>query len=62
MTTASFDRKDKTLTLSFSYNTPVKAIDGDGKEIEDPGEYNVTYIFDILDNRQIKFRRVWLAG
>ncbi|HEV8286494.1 MAG TPA: hypothetical protein VGQ09_19430 [Chitinophagaceae bacterium] len=59
---AAFDKKQNTLILNLASNTPVKVKDRDGKEIEDPGEYSVAYYFDILNNGQIKFRQVRLAG
>jgi len=61
-TYAVFDSKENTLTLSMAYYDTIKATDGNGQEIQDPVEYNVIYIFNVLKNGQLKFSQIQLAG
>ncbi len=50
----TFDKEDKTLTLNLASETAIKTEDG--------GQFNVIYQFDVINNHEIKFRRVRLAG
>jgi len=59
---ATYSKESKTLTLNLAFNTPIKTIDGEGQEIEEPGEYNIIYIFNVLDRSGIKFKQIRLAG
>ena len=50
----TFDKEDKILTLNLASETAIKTEDG--------GEFNVIYQFDVVNNHEIKFRQVRLAG
>ena len=53
------DNVKKTLTLNLSSDTVIKDEYG---EVQDGGEFNIIYTFDIIENRQLKFKEVRLAG
>lgn len=55
---ATFDKSDNTLSLNLNSTAPYKTDDG---EIE-RSEFSEIYLFDILNNGKIKFRRVEMAG
>jgi len=56
---AAYSRKEKTVTLNLSYNTPWTK---DNEEVQDGGESNIIYTFRILKNNHLQFVRVQLAG
>ena len=53
------DKVEKTLTLNLSGDTEIKDENG---EIQDGGEFNIIYIFNIIENSRLKFKQVRLAG
>jgi hypothetical protein len=56
---ASLDKEESTLTLNVAYNTAWQEKSG---EIMDGGESNVIYNFRMLNNGQLLFLNVRLAG
>lgn len=56
---ASYSRKEKTVTLNLSYNTPWKEENGVEQE---GGESNIIYTFRILKNNRLRFVKVMIAG
>ncbi|MGC4102942.1 hypothetical protein [Ferruginibacter sp.] len=56
------DKKEHTLTLNFSIHTRFKIDEENGKPVYETGESNVIYQFNIINNREIKFKQVRIAG
>jgi hypothetical protein len=57
-TMATIDKEKNQLVLNMAYYSPKNAI----KEGEEGTEYNVIYYFDILPNKQIRFKQIRMAG
>ncbi len=55
---ASTDEGLKTLELNMAFRNI--GTDGDGKSIE--GESNVVYVFDVIEGKKLKFKKIVIAG
>ena len=56
------DKEDNTLQLNLFVKFPYKSEDENGKDIEEFGESAVLYYFSILNNTQLKFKQIYMAG
>ena len=58
---ATYDKRNKGITLNLDIETAIKLNDGENDSIE-TAEYNIFYIFKIEDGKNIKFKQIRIAG
>ena len=58
---ATYDKKNRGITLNLDVETPIKLNDGENDLVE-TAEYNIFYIFKIEDGNNIKFKQIRIAG
>ncbi|RNL50711.1 hypothetical protein [Pedobacter jejuensis] len=56
---ATYDDDEAILQLNISYSN--NAVDENGEKVSE-GEHNVIYIFDVIGNKRIFFKKIELAG